>query len=108
MPTESFTVTALPHSIAADADVHVAVFIAPEIVPDVQGQKLGDAQLFPEWADVVARDTRIELFDQGGAIEATALLDRVEPDEWPAVFPPDTPILNRRQPDLADRRWRSF
>jgi len=108
MPSESFTVTALPHSVADDAEFHVAVFVAPEIVPDFAGQQLGEAQLFPDWAAVVAGDTRIELFDQASAIEATPLLDRIHPGEWPAVFPPDTPILNRRGPDLADRRWRSF
>ena len=24
------------------------------------------------------------------------------------MFPPDTPVLNRREPDLAERRWRTF
>ena len=108
MATESFIVTALPHSVAEDADVHVAVFIAPEIVPDAPGQELGELTLFPDWAATVVDDTRIELFDQAGTIECTAHLDRIHPKEWPAVFPPDTPVLNRREPDLAERRWRTF
>jgi hypothetical protein len=108
MATESFTVTALPHSAADDADFHVALFIAPEIVPDAAGQLLGELSLFPEWGPIVAEDTAIELFDQSGTIECRALLDRIHPDEWKAVFPPDTPVDNRRGPDLADRRWRSF
>ncbi len=108
MATESFIVTALPHSLAEDADVHVAVFIAPEIVPDAPGQELGELTLFPDWAATVVGDTRIELFDQAGTIECTAHLDRIHAKEWPAVFPPDTPVLNRREPDLAERRWRTF
>lgn len=108
MATETFTVTALPHSVAADADVHVALFIAPEIVPDDPGQQLGTLDLFPTWGPQVVERSTIVLFNQDGEIECTPLLDRVRPDEWKAVFPPDTPIEKRREPDLGDRRWRTF
>ncbi|MET0458629.1 MAG: hypothetical protein ABW195_05250, partial [Ilumatobacteraceae bacterium] len=108
MATESFLVTALPYSVAPDADVHVALFIAPEIVPDAPGQLLGELGLFPKWGPIVAAETTFELFDQDGVIECGAHVDRIHPDEWTAVFPPDTPVDDRRGPDLAGRRWRTF
>lgn len=108
MATESFIVTALPHSVATDAPFHVALFFAPEIVPDAPGQLLGSLELFPAWAPALLDGASIELSDQHGPIECTPLLDAVQPDDWKAVFPPDTPVDNKRGPDLADRRWRTF
>jgi hypothetical protein len=34
MPTEIFSVCALPHSCAADADFHVSLFVSPKLTPD--------------------------------------------------------------------------
>src|SRR5688572_30630217 len=108
MATESFIVTALPHSVAADTPFHVALFVAPEIVPDSPGQRLDEVSLFPRWSAAVLDDASIELADQHGPIECRPQLDPIEPAAWEAIFPPDTPIDNRRGPDLADRRWRTF
>ena len=100
MATESFIVTALPHSVAEDADVHVAVFVAPEDRSGRTGPgSSASSTLFVDWAATVVGDTRFELRDQAGRSSARPLLDRIHPDGVAAAVPADTPVLNRAEPD---------
>ena len=106
--TEDFIVCALPHSCAEQADFHVSLFVSPRLTPDVPLDELRSFGVFPHWGQTVQDGLRIELFDQAGQIEATPLLDEVDPSVWEAAFPPDTPVRGRELPDWGGRRWRTF
>src|SRR4029079_663999 len=109
MASETFSVVALPRSCAADADVHVSLFVAPALVAgDPDGGQLRDFRLFPRWPDTLRRDTRIRLFDQIDDIEVEPLLDPLDRAAWRAAFPPRTRVKGRGIPDWSDRKWRSF
>jgi len=108
MPTEIFSVCALPHSCAVDDDFHVSLFVSPKLTPDVPFDELHTFSLFPHWGAVVKQDVTVELFDQAGVIEATPLLGAVKPKVWDSAFPPDTPVNGRPVPNWQGRRWRTF
>ena len=108
MPAELYTVCALPYSCATDADFHVSLFVAPNLTPDVPFDELSTFSLFPHWGTMVKQHITVELFDQGGPIEATPLLGEVKPKVWDAAFPPETPVNGQQVPDWQQRRWRSF
>jgi hypothetical protein len=108
MATEHFTVVALPHSVAADAEFHVSLFVSPQLVPDGPEGELQDFKLFPHWAALLEDAAVIELFDQIGVIPSEPLLDPVSPEVWDAVFPPETPVRAPGDVDYSDRHWRTF
>jgi hypothetical protein len=108
MPTEIFTVCALPHSCAAGADFHVSLFVSPKLTPDQPFDELHTFSLFPHWGAVVKQKVVVELFDQAGPIEATPLLGVLKPNVWNAAFPPETPVNGQPVPDWQQRRWRTF
>jgi hypothetical protein len=108
MPTEIFSVCALPYSCASDADFHVSLFVSPKLTPDNPLDELQTFSVFPHWATVVKDEVTVELFDQTGPIEATPLLGGVKPKVWDAAFPPDTPVNGRSVPKWQQRRWRTF
>src|SRR5690348_6731796 len=97
MATERFLLTALPYSCADDADFHVSLFVSPDLLGDHPDTVLKEFEDFPHWADLVKNGrngtpTTIELSDQVGPIEATPLLDPIDPAAWDAAFPLDTPV----------------
>ncbi len=108
MPTEIFSVCALPHSCAAGADFHVSLFVSPKLTPDAPFDELRTFSLFPHWSTVVKQNITVELFDQAGPIEATPLLADLKPKVWDSAFPPETPINGQPVPDWQQRRWRTF
>jgi hypothetical protein len=108
MPTETFTVCALPHSCAAGADFHVSLFVSPKLTPDVPFDELQTFSVFPHWGAIVKQRISVELFDQAGPIEATPLLADLKPKVWDSAFPPDTPVNGQPVPDWQQRRWRTF
>ncbi len=108
MPTEIFSVCALPHSCAAGADFHVSLFVSPKLTPDTPFDELQTFSLFPHWGALVRNQVTVELFDQVGPIEATPLLTASKPKVWDAAFPPDTPVNGQPVPDWQQRRWRTF
>src|ERR687888_2184211 len=108
MPTETFSVCALPHSCAADAEFHVSLFVSPKLTPDVPSDELHTFSLFPHWGAIVKQQVTIELFDQAGVIEATPLLGGLKPKVWDSAFPSDTPVNGRPVPKWQGRRWRTF
>ena len=109
MSTERFLLTALPYSCADDADFHVSLFVSPDLLGDHPGTVLDEFRFFPHWADLMKNGQPvIELSDQQGIIDATPLLDPIDPAAWDAAFPPDTPVESRAMPDWSDRRWRTF
>jgi hypothetical protein len=108
MPTEIFSVCALPHSCATDADFHVSLFVSPKLTPDQPLDELHTFSLFPHWGALVAEEVTVELFDQAGPIEATPVLAGLKPNVWDSAFPPDTPVNGRPVPGWQQRRWRTF
>ena len=102
MVTEKFTVVALPHSKADDAEFHVSLFISPQLIPDKPEGRLDDFEVFVDWAGIIKKVGGIQLADQTGPIEATPLLDVIDVKAWSDVFPGDTPV--RASPSAA-RRW---
>ena len=109
MPTEIFSVCALPHSCAADADFHVSLFVSPQADAGRAPRRAADVLAVPALGrDVVKDEVTVELFDQAGPIEATPLLGAVKPTVWDSAFPPDTPVKGRPVPDWQQRRWRTF
>lgn len=108
MATEQYTVVALPHSIAADADHHVSLFIAPRLVPDGAEGRLDQFTWFPHWAARLLSDVQFGLRDQLGSIDVSPRLDPIDADVWDAVFGPDTPVKAPPPPDWDGRHWRTF
>ena len=107
MQSETWVVCALPHSVRRRSDVHVSLFVAPDLVPDQPGDPLSDAAVFDDWAATVV-DATFELHDQAGPIECDPVLDPIEPQVWPQLFGPTTPVVGREVPDWSGRTWRSF
>jgi hypothetical protein len=108
MPTEIFSVCALPHSCAADARFHVSLFISPKLTPDAPFDELRTFSLFPHWGALAKQKVMVELFDQAGPIEAMPLVAAVKPKVWDSAFPPETPVNGQPVPDWEQRRWRTF
>ncbi len=108
MATELFSVCALPLSCAEGSDVHVSLFISPKLTPTGTRGELRSFPLFRHWGAHVKDGLKLELFDQAGPIEATAILDDVDPDLWDAAFPDDTPVKGQPVPEWSHRHWRTF
>ncbi|WP_203335738.1 hypothetical protein [Nocardioides limicola] len=107
MITETFTVCALPHTVAADAPFHVSLFIAPRLAPSQPGEALGGAEAFVRWPALL-RDAKVELRDQAGPIDCSPLRDALDETWWERVFEPATPVLSQQVPQWQQRDWRSF
>jgi hypothetical protein len=107
MAQETFTLVALPYSRSTARPFHVSLFVSPDLVPDEPEGVLGD---FGHWVTWTAglQGASITLFNQLGAIPATAILDELDAQAWVAIFPPDTPVRRKTAPDWDDRHWRTF
>jgi hypothetical protein len=110
VPSESFIVTALPHS-AAEAPAsgfHVSLFVTPRLVPDVAAEPLGDFPTFARWGDLLGQgELRVTLLDQDGPIECE-LRPAWDGSLWSRVFPADLPVEGGGPPDWSGRDWASF
>src|SRR5262249_41967556 len=90
MSTARFSLLALPHSSADDAEFHVSLFVGPRLSDD---GTLADYPLFADWAALLLdAGTTIELVDQSGVAYTVALVSSPEPPARRAVFPPTTPV----------------
>jgi hypothetical protein len=108
MPTEHYTVVALPHSISADAGFHVSLFVAPQLVPDGDEGRLDDFSLFLHWGAGLLTDAEFGLRDQQGPIAVTPVAEPIDAALWDRVFGPDTPVRGQVDPDWSERHWRTF
>ena len=104
---EQFTVVALPHSCADDAEFHVSLFVSPDLEATDPDTTLASSELFLHWTRRLA-DARFVLEDQNGEIECAPLLGKVEDGLWEEVFPEDTPVAGYVAPVWTDRPWRTF
>jgi hypothetical protein len=108
MPTEHFTVVALPHSLAAADPFHVSLFVAPQLVPDSAEGRLDQFELFLHWAAGLLAEAEFGLRDHRGTIPITPVLTPIDAALWDAVFGPDTPVKGQQNPDWGGRHWRTF
>jgi hypothetical protein len=101
----TYSVVALPHSLAKDAPFHVSLFIAPRLTPD---GKLGDFGAMAHWAAAILDPaTKITLADDNGQRSVTPL-PGPDPHVWDAVFPPATPVHAWGSTSLHGRKLQSF
>lgn len=107
MSTERFTVVALPHSRHEDARFHVSLFVSPRLFPDGPEGSLRDFPTFLDWTAWLYK-AKFELFNQGGPLGVTPLLEALDPSAWAATFPEDTPVRGPKAPEWEDRHWRTF
>lgn len=107
MPTERFTVVALPYSVDEHAAFHVSVFIAPRLTPDRGETSLKEFPTFLRWTGALVKAS-IELSNDAGPLAVEPLPDVLEPQAWPGAFPPDTPVRGPAPPGWDDRHWRTF
>lgn len=118
MNTEQLIAIALPHSVAAQPHdgFHVSVFLSPKLFTDQPEAVLGDFPTLRDWARLVegVGGIDLELVSQDGAIPVQRL-DQAQPDDWAALFPPDTPVAGTSSPsapqtvpDWSGKAWGSF
>ncbi|CAN5916265.1 hypothetical protein BH23ACT10_BH23ACT10_08340 [soil metagenome] len=107
MPTERFTVVALPYSVDEHAAFHVSVFVAPRLTPDHSESLLKEFETFLRWTEALAKG-EVTLANDAGPLAIEPLLSVLEPTAWPAAFPPDTPVRGITPPRWDDRHWRTF
>ncbi len=112
MPTESFLVTALPHSADPAEKVHVSLFVTHRLSPDGAAGVVGDFPTASDWTSRLTR-ARIRLVGRtsGGALVAipvTADLSPLDASLWPKVFPADLAVRPWTTRDMTDVPWRTF
>jgi hypothetical protein len=112
MATESFLVTALPHSADPDHAFHVSLFIAHRLTPDGAQGELRDFPGVARWTAALA-DTQITLRGRGAGggvvpIACTPDLSALNPSLWELVFPGDLAVRGWTQRDFTDVPWRTF
>lgn len=112
MPTESFLVTALPHSADPARDVHVSLFVTHRLTPDAAEGVVGDFGRVVDWTERLAGATFV-LEGRAGAgpmvpIPVTPRLEVLEPTLWPRVFPADLTVRPWETPEPTQVPWRTF
>ncbi len=107
MAREYVIACALPHSLGAEADFNVSLFLSPT-VDTVDDIRLEQCPLFLDWAELASGRLTVELSDQAGTIECVPLLAPIDPAAWRAMFPASTPVRRSEAPDWSGRKWRSF
>lgn len=108
MASETFVLTALPHSAAAGADFHVSLHIAPRLVPGKGEGTLASFARFKNWGERAANATWRLTDEADRPIPALVLTDRIQPPLWPEVFSETTPVRGPRFDAMKNRDWRSF
>lgn len=108
---ETYLVTALPHSAAGDAPFHLSLFVTHRLTPERPQAVLADFPVTADWTARV-RDARLVLrgWPGGQPVELAGrlLLDVLQPDLWPRVFPGDLAVTGWTVPDRTAEPWRTF
>ncbi len=112
MATESFLVTALPHSAEPGAEFHVSLFVTHRLMPDRASGVVKDFPHVVDWTDRLAKAS-FGLIGRTSAgvtvkIPVTPLLTVLEPTLWPRVFPADLVVLPWETPEPTAIPWQTF
>ncbi len=107
MRTQTYILTVLPLTIAADAPFHISLHIAPKLTPDSPQEPLGLFETFADWARFISA-ARPVLRNQAGAEIACDIVPQAVPDLWSKCFPADTPVRRPDPGDYEGRDWASF
>jgi hypothetical protein len=112
MATESFLVTALPHSADPAHPVHVSLFVAHRLIPDEAEGQLREFPTVARWTAALA-DATITLRGRGAGggvlpIACTPDLSPLRPAQWELVFPGDMAVRGWKQRPFTDVPWRTF
>ncbi|HWD60932.1 MAG TPA: hypothetical protein VG369_00430, partial [Humibacter sp.] len=108
---ESFLVTALPYSADPTSRRHVSLFVTHRLTPDGPQGVVDDFEHVRNWTGRLASADFQVSGRVGGAshpIPVTAVLDVLQPDLWPRVFPARLPVLPWQTPDPTSAPWRTF
>jgi len=112
MATESFLVTALPHSASPAAGFHVSLFVSHRLTPDGAQGRVADFPHVRTWTTALAG---AEIRLQGGRANGTvvdipvsALYGALDEALWEQVFPPDFPVRPWPVPDHTAVPWRTY
>jgi hypothetical protein len=112
MATESFLVTALPHSAGPAAEFHVSLFVTHRLMPDGAEGVVADFPHVVDWPDRLAG----AVFglqgrtSAGGTVKipVTPQLSVLEPKLWPRVFPADLVVRPWETPEPTAIPWQTF
>ena len=105
--SEDFVVVALPHSANPEADFHVSLFVSPRLEPTRARGHLDQFPHFISWPDTLAA-AEIRLIagtssdGTGGWEIAVTALPESRATAWKKVFPPDTLVIGRPEPQLPN------
>ncbi|MCW2776716.1 MAG: hypothetical protein JWN17_441, partial [Frankiales bacterium] len=111
MPSESFLVTALPHSADPAAPFHVSLYVGHRLVPDGPQGVVGDFPHVRDWtsqldgAEVVLWGRRPG--SQPEQVPARVVSAR-QASLWPEVFPPDLLVQPWETKDPTSLPWQTF
>jgi hypothetical protein len=109
MTTTRLLATALPHSLAADADVHVSVFVTHRLTPTSTPATVADFPDTADWPATLAAGTLDLVTDTApDGIAAQRVGPAPDPKDWSAVFPRDTPVVGFPSPDVTDEAWVTY
>ncbi|MEZ5289678.1 MAG: hypothetical protein R2745_01205 [Vicinamibacterales bacterium] len=112
MATESWLLTALPHSASPGEAFHVSLFVTHRLTPDGAEGVVDDFALVRDWAAHLRR-ARIVLRGGGGPagefdIPVAPILDVLDDGLWRRVFPGALPVRPWKVPDYTAAPWQSF
>jgi hypothetical protein len=112
MATESFLVTALPHSADPGGQFHVSLFVTHRLMPDRATGTVKDFPHVVDWTDRLAGASfGLTGRTSTGAtvkIPVTPLLGVLEPKLWPLVFPADLVVRPWETPEPTAIPWQTF
>lgn len=108
MTTTRFLATALPHSLAADADFHLSVFFTHRLTPEAQGATLTDFPDAQAWVKTLQAGSLELITDTRPDGIPVRWVSTPEAGDWEAVFPADTPVAGFTTPDVTARPWETY
>lgn len=108
MTTTRFLATALPHSLAAEADVHLSVFFTHRLTPEAADATLADFPDTQTWVKTLQAGVLELLTDTAPDGIPVRWVSAPEAADWEAVFPQDTPVAGFTSPKVTDQPWVTY
>ena len=111
MPTESFLVTALPHSADPAAPFHVSLYVGHRLLPDGGDGQVGDFPHVQDWTAQLAGAEVTLLGHRPGQptqVIAAQLVGSTDPSLWRKVFPAELLVQPWQTKDATALPWQTF